>query len=245
MTDRGLACAVAASIVAHGLVLAFGGGLGAPANTPQRLLEARLLPEPPREKTPEKIPDKKPIEPLRPQPAAPLERAHSPRPASRPDPVVAPAPQRLVSEARPERPAPAITTAAAPAAAAAPLATANSSPATPGPAAPAAGPATSAAPAYTPPSYGASYLHNPKPGYPMIARRRGLEGVVRLDVRVSVDGVPISVKVREGSGYEALDEAALNAVWHWKFTPARRGGEAVEASFVVPIRFQLDRDEAG
>ena len=64
-------------------------------------------------------------------------------------------------------------------------------------------------------------------------------------VGVSVDGVPISVKVREGSGYEALDEAALNAVWHWKFTPARRGGEAVEASFVVPIRFQLDRDEAG
>ena len=40
-------------------------------------------------------------------------------------------------------------------------------------------------------------------------------------------------------------EAAITAVWHWKFMPARRGGEAVEGTVVVPIRFRLGADDAG
>ncbi|MBL8458292.1 MAG: energy transducer TonB [Zoogloea sp.] len=99
--------------------------------------------------------------------------------------------------------------------------------------------------AYSPPGLGASYLHNPKPAYPLLARRRGLEGVVRLDVRVSAEGIPIAVKVRESSGHESLDEAALTAVWHWRFSPARRGGEAVEGAVVVPVRFNLEGETAG
>jgi protein TonB len=110
----------------------------------------------------------------------------------------------------------------------------------------AAPPSQADAPAsYSPPSFGARYLDNPKPGYPLIARRRGLEGTVRLDVRVSAEGIPISVRVRESGGHESLDEAALTAVWHWRFVPARRGGEPVEASVVVPVRFRLGTDEAG
>jgi protein TonB len=79
----------------------------------------------------------------------------------------------------------------------------------------------------------------------MMARRRGLEGVVRLDVRVSSEGIPTAVKVRESSGHESLDEAALTAVWHWRFSPARRGGEPVEGAVVVPVRFNLEGDAAG
>ena len=109
-----------------------------------------------------------------------------------------------------------------------------------------AGPVANAgAPAYSPPGFGASYLHNPKPAYPIMARRRGLEGVERLDVRVSAEGIPIAVKVRESSGHESLDEAALTAVWHWRFSPARRGGEPVEGAVVVPVRFNLEGDSAG
>ena len=78
-----------------------------------------------------------------------------------------------------------------------------------------------------------------------MARRRGLEGVVRLDVRVSIDGRPVSVKVRESAGFEALDEAAVSAVSHWRFVPARRGSEPVEASVIVPVRFRLSGEEAG
>jgi TonB family protein len=81
-----------------------------------------------------------------------------------------------------------------------------------------------APPSYAPPSFGARYLDNPKPAYPMLARRRGLEGTVRLEVRVSAEGIPTAVKVRESAGHEALDEAAMTAVWHWRFVPA--GAEA-------------------
>lgn len=101
-----------------------------------------------------------------------------------------------------------------------------------------------APPSYAPPSFGARYLDNPKPAYPMLARRRGLEGTVRLEVRVSAEGIPTAVRVRESAGHEALDEAAMTAVWHWRFVPARRGSEAVEGVVVVPIRFRLGDDEA-
>ncbi|MBS0347190.1 MAG: energy transducer TonB [Proteobacteria bacterium] len=101
-----------------------------------------------------------------------------------------------------------------------------------------------AASAYSPASFNAGYLHNPKPAYPMMARRRGLEGIVRLDVRVSVEGIPTAVKVRESSGHDSLDEAATTAVWHWKFVPAKRGGEPIEDTVVVPVRFRLG-DDAG
>lgn len=114
--------------------------------------------------------------------------------------------------------------------------------ASPAPAPPASPPI--AAPTYSPPSFGARYLDNPKPAYPMLARRRGLEGTVRLEVRVSAEGIPTAVRVRESAGHEALDEAATTAVWHWRFVPARRGGEAVEGVVVVPIRFRLGDDEA-
>lgn len=235
MSDRGLLYAIGASILAHGLVLGLGGGLSAPAPDAPRLLEARLV----REIVPERRaePPRHEAHPVRVEPPAPAEHA---RVRTRPEPVQPQ--QRLVSEARSEHPAPAIATASAPSALAA-----SQPAAAAGPVAPAAAPPSQAdAPAsYSPPSFGARYLDNPKPGYPLIARRRGLEGTVRLDVRVSAEGIPISVRVRESGGHESLDDAALTAVWHWRFVPARRGGEPVEASVVVPVRFRLGTDEAG
>jgi len=235
MSDRGLLYAIGASILAHGLVLGLGGGLSAPAPDAPRVLEARLV----REIVPERSAEapRPEAHPVRVEPPAPAEHA---RVRTRPEPVQPQ--QRLVSEARSEHPAPAIATASAPSAPAA-----SQPAAAVGPVAPAAAPPSQAdAPAsYSPPSFGARYLDNPKPGYPLIARRRGLEGTVRLDVRVSAEGIPISVRVRESGGHESLDDAALTAVWHWRFVPARRGGEPVEASVVVPVRFRLGTDEAG
>lgn len=236
ISDRGLMLAVGASLCVHALVLGLGGGLKSPVTEAPRLLEARLI----REVPPEKIPEKPHVEPPPPQPrphkTVPAETPHPPKAIARPEPVVPQ--QRLVAEARADHPAPSIATAPAPAPAVAPSQT-------PAPAAVAAAPVAAAAVSYSPPSFGAKYLDNPKPGYPMIARRRGLEGTVRLDVRVSAEGIPVAVKVRESGGHESLDEAAVTAVWHWRFVPARRGGEAVEASVVVPIRFRLGAEDAG
>lgn len=88
--------------------------------------------------------------------------------------------------------------------------------------------------------FDADYLHNPKPVYPAIARRRGEEGKVLLKVRVSSLGEALNVVVSKSSSYELLDAAAVEAVMRWRFVPARRGDEAVESSVVVPVTFALE-----
>ena len=87
--------------------------------------------------------------------------------------------------------------------------------------------------------YDADYLNNPAPVYPMLSRRRGEQGKVLLLVQVSAQGMAENVEIQEGSGYQRLDSAALEAVKRWRFVPARRGEEAVAASVVVPILFRL------
>lgn len=110
--------------------------------------------------------------------------------------------------------------------------------------APAAAAAAMAAPAPLPvsaPRFNADYLSNPAPRYPAASRSRGEEGKVLLRVLVSPAGEAEEVRLHAGSGYERLDTAALDAVRHWKFVPARRGAEAVAAWVIVPISFTLRR----
>lgn len=83
------------------------------------------------------------------------------------------------------------------------------------------------------------YLRNPAPEYPREARRRGQQGLVILDVRVSKDGRPLSVEIKNPSGIPSLDAAALKAVQRWLFAPARVGNIAVDARVEVPVRFRI------
>jgi protein TonB len=91
----------------------------------------------------------------------------------------------------------------------------------------------------TPPSFHAAYLNNPAPEYPAASRRMGEAGEVLLLVEVMPDGSPGEIRLRQGSGYARLDEAALAAVRRWRFVPARQGDEPVTAWVLVPIRFSL------
>ncbi len=92
----------------------------------------------------------------------------------------------------------------------------------------------------TEPDYRANYLNNPRPPYPMVARRMGYHGKVVLDVEVLADGTAGDVKLHQGSGYDILDNAALQTVKTWRFTPARHFGQAVTQRFLVPIKFSLE-----
>lgn len=86
-----------------------------------------------------------------------------------------------------------------------------------------------------------AYGTNPKPPYPLAARRLGVEGVVTLDVVVRPDGSPAEVRVRRSSGSPLLDDSAVETVRSkWRFTPARRGATPVESRVTFPIRFALD-----
>jgi len=80
---------------------------------------------------------------------------------------------------------------------------------------------------------------NPKPPYPEIARRRGYEGTVRLEVEVSASGGVEKVRVQKSSGYETLDRSALETVRDWRFIPARFGGIPVRSTVIVPVTFKL------
>lgn len=91
-----------------------------------------------------------------------------------------------------------------------------------------------------PPRFDVAYLNNPRPEYPRVSKRIGEHGKVLLRVYVSAAGEPEQVEIRTSSGSPRLDEAARQAVWHWKFVPARQGGDEVAAWIIVPITFVLE-----
>jgi protein TonB len=84
------------------------------------------------------------------------------------------------------------------------------------------------------------YRRNPVPEYPWIARRRGYQGTVVLEVLVSRDGRVKALNLSASSGHSVLDQAALASVKRWLFEPGARGGEKVEMWVKVPVRFQLE-----
>ena len=101
-------------------------------------------------------------------------------------------------------------------------------------------PAPSTGETLTPPQFGAAYLNNPRPAYPPLARKMGMEGLVMLKVLVSREGnVSFETEVGHSSGYELLDKAAKEAVKNWRFVPARRGESAVDEWVQVPMAFRL------
>ena len=86
----------------------------------------------------------------------------------------------------------------------------------------------------------AAYLNNPSPLYPRLSRQLREAGVVLLHVLITPEGRSEQIVIHKSSGYERLDQAALQAVQQWRFVPAKRGEEAIAAWVMVPINFQLD-----
>lgn len=80
---------------------------------------------------------------------------------------------------------------------------------------------------------------NPKPEYPFVARNRGYQGRVVLQVDVLPDGTAERVELASSSGYDSLDAAAVRTVRQWRFVPARRNGAPVAAAVTVPVLFKL------
>ena len=90
------------------------------------------------------------------------------------------------------------------------------------------------------PSSDAAYLNNPKPAYPSMSRRMGEQGKVVLRVLIDAQGVPQQVELKQSSGYERLDQQALETVQRWRFVPGKRNGVPEAMWNVVPIQFVLE-----
>jgi protein TonB len=97
-----------------------------------------------------------------------------------------------------------------------------------------------AAAAVIAPRFDATYLQNPPPAYPALARRMKEQGKVLLRVFVTPDGAADRIELRKSSGSERLDNAALDTVRRWRFVPARQGDHPVSAWVIVPISFSLE-----
>lgn len=77
------------------------------------------------------------------------------------------------------------------------------------------------------------------PVVPVEARQLRMQGRVELVVTISPEGIPTEVDVFRSSGHFLLDRAAEEALWQWRFDPARRGGIPVEEKIVIPFTFRI------
>lgn len=80
-------------------------------------------------------------------------------------------------------------------------------------------------------------ISSPPPEYPQVAQRAGLQGVVRLQVRVKTDGTLVVEKVLEGE--PVLVDGATTALKQWRANPELFGGRKVDVISTVTFNFQL------
>jgi protein TonB len=83
------------------------------------------------------------------------------------------------------------------------------------------------------------YKVNPPPAYPRLARRRGFEGTVFIDVFINTSGEVTKLKLAKSSGHTILDKAAIKSIRIWKFTPGSQSGKPAEMWVTVPVHFKL------
>lgn len=77
------------------------------------------------------------------------------------------------------------------------------------------------------------------PAYPAAARVAHVEGAVLLDIVIDAQGRVQAVRVLRS--IPALDQAAIDAVRQWRFTPTRVNGAAVPIAMNVTVTFSLSR----
>jgi len=77
------------------------------------------------------------------------------------------------------------------------------------------------------------------PDYPPMARARGIQGWVELELSVTPSGKVGSAKVVAANPKGIFDEAALEAVKQWRFQPAYKDGQAIEQRARQRVKFTL------
>jgi protein TonB len=146
----------------------------------------------------------------------------TPKPVLTPLPVAQASPPRPIAAPEPAPPAP-------PAAAA---------PAPQEPGTPAAGKPTIALSA----PKNVSYLDCSivQPDYPALSRRHGEMGTAMVRFVVGLTGKIESIELKRSSGYDRLDQAALDAMHSSSCKPYLENGEPIRAAYTQPFNFSLN-----
>jgi len=86
-------------------------------------------------------------------------------------------------------------------------------------------------------------IARPNPRYPLAALNKGAEGWVQLSYVISPAGSVSEVVVEDVVGPAAIENAAVEAVKKWTYTPATWEGKPVEqCSNQIILRFMIERD---
>jgi len=85
------------------------------------------------------------------------------------------------------------------------------------------------------------YQLNTPPSYPGVARRRGQEGTVFLQVLVNGEGGVEDLEIETSSGFALLDRAAVSSVKKWSFEPGRQNEKRIAMWVRVPVTFKLKK----
>jgi TonB family protein len=80
-------------------------------------------------------------------------------------------------------------------------------------------------------------VYSPHPPYPELAQRIGVQGMVKLQVRVLKDGRVEVLKLLQGE--PVLADSAIATVKQWRGKPAWLNGKQVEVVSTVTFNFQL------
>ena len=76
--------------------------------------------------------------------------------------------------------------------------------------------------------------------YPKLAKRRGIEGQVLIEVWIGTKGQQLNQKLIKSSGAQILDNAAMTAIKKWHFSAHIVNGTAIAHRVQIPVRFKLD-----
>lgn len=61
-----------------------------------------------------------------------------------------------------------------------------------------------------------------------------------MRVLIGPDGIAKEAELRQSSGYDRLDRAAIETVRKWRYVPGKRNGVPEAMWFNVPINFILE-----
>lgn len=84
-------------------------------------------------------------------------------------------------------------------------------------------------------------LSRQPPQYPYKAARRGIEGWVRVRFQVTETGTVEDVEVLESEPPGVFEQAAIKAVYRWRFKPRIINGQATSGTAEQVVEFELSQ----
>ena len=89
------------------------------------------------------------------------------------------------------------------------------------------------------PSTDADDLYNPNQRYPRMSQTMGEQGAVMVRILIGANGLPLKAELQKTSGFERLDQAALDFVMQSRYKPGTLGGKPTEMWMGREVKYIL------